>query len=424
MSGLNSPMWALLGPLLLVVCIILLLNFMEHRVVVPTINRMKMKRLTNGCLGKHPGISCGQPIGVVVVCHGHIASTARQVVALFCQAANPLRLEVVVVSSGRTQPQVASLTGPKSLMDVIMADQRVQGISTVLQLRDHIRIVTPPAPLEGLLTGSLVALGRGLQEFHASSPAVEFVAFFGPTMAPTRDWDSHGVDTLRKLVQTHQDRVIVSYGSPSTPSTKATKRAKPHPTFPVLNFHGGNPMVTWQSFAERPTTTHPTKLVSSDFLMVPLAAIPEEVAATLMRMPCPPRFADIVLSSMLFNLHFRAFVPPTAVAVAQFSDNCAAYMSDLAHDASCRTMNVATTKAVLASLRGASSQPFVQDFLGLDMAAAQVRKDAVMGTLPPNTMFDDALLRRDVELKYTSAAGADRVWAQVRGRVNVVPADE
>lgn len=407
-----------------IVVVVMLLSLVKNMLIMPLVNKHWVKTTNERCHGEEATPACDFTIGAIVVCNGHADDTATQVQQLFKRAWCPRRVVVVVVHFG---PLVASASSASSsrgsaLMSPSSATvaQRVaqhpmfMGIETEFNVAE--RIVSVRAEQQptqaSVLQGNIVALGMGLRKVRELK--LQFACFLGPTAQAVANWDNVALEEFEAAAAGGKARPVLSYAPNKLNMAQAT--------YPIIGFTGPHPSLNWHQFRHAPSLPHPNKLVSSDFLFTRLDFLPPALDSTFTRFPCPPRFADILLSQALLGTSLRLFAPCRLIVNGRFSTNCTRYLAAMNANDAAHALNESTTAAVLGVLRAAKYADFVTAFLGLDMAGHTVHMHTAMGSLPHTVGFSREVLEEDLHLKFDNTDNFNEIWGRVQRHVAITPA--
>lgn len=394
-----------------IVVVVMLMSLVKNMLVLPFVNKQWIKTTDERCMGEGASALCGHTIGVVVVCNGHSDDTAAQVQQIIKRAWCPKRVVVVVVHFG---PLLQNKEGKAPTVTQMVAQHPLfLGIETEFNVSERVLTVqADPSPTpQSVLQGNIVALGMGLRKLRELQ--VQFACFMGPTTQAVKDWDNVALEEFEAAAAGGKARPVLSYAPNKAHMAQAT--------YPILGFQGPHPSLNWHQFRHAPSQPHPNKLLSSDFLFTRLDFLPRVLDQTFTQLPCPPRFADILLSQAVLSCTLRIFAPCRLIVNARYSTNCTRYLAQMNVNKRAHAINAATTKAVMGVLSSAQNAPFVARFLGLDMARRTVHMHSAMGSLPPMHEFPRDVLEEDLRVKFDNTDNFHSTWGRVQRHVAITP---
>lgn len=397
-----------------IVVVVMLMSLLKNMFILPLVNKQWVKTTDERCLGDEATALCGHTIGVVVVCNGHADDTGAQVQQIIKRAWCPKRIVVVVVHFGPLQKDSEGKT--PTVSQTVAQHPLFMGIESEFNVSERVlsvQVEEAPVP-QSVLQGNIVALGVGLRKLRELG--VNFACFMGPTVQAVKDWDNIALEEFEAAALGGKVRPVISYAP--------NKMNMAQPTYPILGFQGPHPSLNWHQFRHAPSKPHPSKLLSSDFMFTKLTFVPEAMDKTLTQFPCPPRFADILLSQALLGNKLQLFAPCRLIVNGRFSSNCTRYLAQMNANKRAFATNANTTKAVLSVLNAQQLSGFVNTFLGLDMARHTVHMHSAMGSLPHTVGFPREVLEEDLHLKFDNIENFNSTWGRVQRHVAITPAIE
>ena len=394
-----------------IVVVVMLMSLLKNMVILPLVNKAWLKNADERCLGDDATALCSQTVGVVTVCNGHAEDTATQVRQIIKRAWCPKRIVVVVVQFGPLLANKQERT--PTVSQLVTQHPLFMGIELEFNVSERIIVVqVEKVPTsKSVLQGNIVAMGIGLQKLRELK--VNFACFMGPTAQPTKDWDNIALEEFEMAAEGGKHRPVLSYAP--------IKMNMASPTYPILAFQGPHPSLNWHQFRHAPSKPHPNKLLSSDFVFTRVNFLPDALEKTLVQFPCPPRFADILLSQLVLSNKMRIFAPCRLVVNGRFSTNCTRYLAQMSVNKRAFNINSNTTKAVMTVLQAPQLEPFVNTFLGLNMQSRTVDMHSAMGSLPHTAGVAREVLEEDLHLKFDNTENFHTTWGLVQRHVAITP---